>query len=171
MAARWTSTVMPRPAATAPRSKIYTPSFTTDSTKTACLSINGGTSALVQFNQNPGGDFGDFAPAGADIQSAFGCCGSIFTYTTASPEYVMMEAIGWDPFTATSVPEPASLLLLGTGLFRDTGVAPPIRQVELRVKFCWPVTSLTRRNGAVEQSREGNRIGEASFVPRRAATC
>jgi hypothetical protein len=100
-------------------------SFTTSTKATSYFSIDGGATQIVQFNQNgngfPGGDYGDFAPPGGGsgqlIQNAFNFFGQDEAYTTSSPEYTMMEAIGWDPVTRTrQVPEPSTLILLGTGL-------------------------------------------------------
>jgi hypothetical protein len=107
------------------------PSYTNSSTVNSCLSINGGATDLVYFNQNSGGDFGDFAGNMADgstgsqfqcglvggagsgqlIQNAFNCMGPDEAYTSASPEFIMEAAIGWDP-----IPEPGTLALFGTSL-------------------------------------------------------
>jgi hypothetical protein len=97
-----------------------TPSYST-TTAASYFSINGGVTSIVSFNQNvpgstcTGGDFGDFAPpgtgAGQLIQNACNSTGADAAYTAASPEYVMEQAIGWDP-----VPEPGTLALLGTSL-------------------------------------------------------
>lgn len=87
------------------------PSFSTSGGATAYLSVDGGNTNIVGFNQNSGGDFGDFSNSG-DVQSAFGTPGIVPAYTTASPEYEMMQAIGYDG----AVPEPASLAVLGAGL-------------------------------------------------------
>lgn len=95
-----------------------TPGFSTLSTATAYLSINGGATRLVSFNQDSGGDYGDFAPsgtgAGQRIQNAFNSTGQDATYTTSSPEFTMLEAIGWDGVLAT--PEPGTIVLVGVGL-------------------------------------------------------
>lgn len=105
-----------------------TPSFSTSSGATSYFSINGGSSNIVYFNQNLGGDMADFAGDPADghahscglvdgvgsgqlIQNAFNCTGPDEAYTYASPEATMEEAIGWDP-----IPEPGTLALLGTSL-------------------------------------------------------
>jgi hypothetical protein len=88
-----------------------TPSFSTSPSATAYLSINGGTTSLVAFNQDLDGDMADFAPncgtgggIGQLIQNAFNCPGPDERYTVNSPEFIMLESIGWDP-----VPEPFSL--------------------------------------------------------------
>jgi hypothetical protein len=101
------------------------PSFTTSTSATSYFSIDGGATQIEQFNQNgngfSGGDYGDFAPPGGGsgqlIQNAFNYYGQDEAYTTSSPEYTMMEAIGWDPATAAApTPEPGTLILVGAGL-------------------------------------------------------
>ena len=86
-----------------------TPSFTTSGTASAYLSIDGGLTNIVDFNQNSRGDYGDFAPPGTGpgqlIQNAFNNTGQDEAYTTSSPEFLMEEAIGWDPNPQVVVPE------------------------------------------------------------------
>ena len=89
----------------------HTPSFSTSSSATAYFSVDGGKTSIVGFNQNSGGDYGDFASSNGCpdyVQDAYTCPGQIANETVSSPEYQMMEALGWDP-----IPEPASLALLG----------------------------------------------------------
>jgi PEP-CTERM motif len=91
------------------------PSFSTSSAASAFFSINGGKTKIVAFNQDSSGDFGDFAPPGTGtgqlIQNAFNSTGQDEAYTSLSPEYTMMEAIGYDGL----VPEPSTwaMMLLG----------------------------------------------------------
>jgi hypothetical protein len=99
-----------------------TPSFTTSASATPYLSVDGGVTSIVSFNQNSNGDFGDFVPdcgtgggTGELIQNAFNCTGQDEAYTSSSPEFQMLESIGWNP-SAAAVPEPSTLILLGTGL-------------------------------------------------------
>jgi hypothetical protein len=100
------------------------PSFSTSVTARAYFSIDGGTTDIVGFNQNSNGDFGDWGPnvtacnpsgfGGPDalIQDAFNCNNQQREdYTSASPEYTMELAIGYDP-----VPEPGTLALLSVSL-------------------------------------------------------
>ncbi|HEY8287900.1 MAG TPA: NF038122 family metalloprotease [Acetobacteraceae bacterium] len=87
-----------------------TPSYTTCSSASSYLSVDGGLTSIVSFNQNAGGDFGDFAD-GADVQSAFTNPNQTADISPSTPEYQMLEAIGYDP-----VPEPGSLALIGTAL-------------------------------------------------------
>jgi hypothetical protein len=90
------------------------PSFSSCNGTSAYLSVNGGATSLIAFNTNPNaGDLADFGPDGY-IQSADASQGIVPSYTTASPEFVMMESIGYAGATAT--PEPMSLALMGTGL-------------------------------------------------------
>lgn len=94
-----------------------TPSHTTSTSAVACYSINGGKTGLVQMNQAGGGsDYGDFVtPSGTPyIQDAF-YTGTTNVYSTASPEFTMMESIGYDP-----VPEPSTLALF-TGALAGLG--------------------------------------------------
>jgi len=95
-----------------------TPSFTTSSSASPYLSINVGLTPVVSFNQNSNGDYGDFAPpgggAGQLIQNAFNSTGQDEAYTSSSPEFEMLESIGWDPSAAASAtPEPETWALLG----------------------------------------------------------
>jgi hypothetical protein len=108
------------------------PSFTTSATATAYLSVNGGVSAIAAFNQNRSGDYADFGPTvvcpndpaalGGPVgivQAAFSCPNTNSSITTSSPEFKMLEAIGYDP-VVSAVPEPGLLAcsLVGVlGLF------------------------------------------------------
>jgi hypothetical protein len=77
------------------------PSFTTSATATSYLSIDGGNTSIVAFNQNSSGDYGDFAPpgtgAGQLVQNAFNAKGQDNVYTSATPEGVMEASVGWNP--------------------------------------------------------------------------
>jgi len=96
------------------------PSFTTSGTATSYLSIDGGVTNVVDFNQNSRGDYGDFAPPGAGagqlIQNAFNGTGEDEAYTISSPEFLMEEAIGWASTAQVAAPEPGTLVLFGTSL-------------------------------------------------------
>jgi len=84
-------------------------SFSTSITATSYFSVDGGATSIVSFNQDSRGDFGDFAGAGQLIQNAFNGPGQFEAYTTSSPEFAMMESIGWNPL---AVPGP----IAGAGL-------------------------------------------------------
>jgi hypothetical protein len=102
-----------------------TPSFSTSETAGAYLSVNGGATEIVGFNNFSQGDYGDFGPntdscggggfggpAGL-IQDAFSCNNETAEkFTPASPEYAMLESIGYDP---TVVPEASTWLMLLVG--------------------------------------------------------
>lgn len=88
-----------------------TPSFSSCNGTFAYLSVDGGNTNIVDFNDNPNGDLADFGPNG-DVQSADATPGIVPLYNTTTPEFAMMEAIGYGDV----IPEPASLALLGSGL-------------------------------------------------------
>jgi hypothetical protein len=113
-----------------------TPIFdaTSENNPISYLSVDGGNSNVVYFNQNQNGDMADFAGNIADgaanqcgtvgaggtggelIQNAFNCTGPDEPYTSAAPEFTMEESIGWDPTSSAAIPEPGTLALLGTSL-------------------------------------------------------
>jgi hypothetical protein len=95
-------------------------SWTASSSAVSCYSIDGGKTEFAQFNQSGGGtDYGDFAKPVPAIQDATES-GTPPPYTMASPEFEMMESIGY------YVPEPATIglfvtALSGLGWFRWRG--------------------------------------------------
>jgi hypothetical protein len=89
-----------------------TKSFTTSGSATSYLSVNGGTTSTVCFNQNSSYDMGDFCTDN-NVQSAVADTGIAPSYNQFSPEFTMMESIGYD---GVAVPEPGSLALLGFGI-------------------------------------------------------
>jgi hypothetical protein len=117
-----------------------TPSFSTSETSGAYLSVDGGATEIVGFNNFPQGDYGDFGPnidscAGGGfggpaglIQDAFSCNSETAEkFTSVSPEYSMLESIGYDP---TVVPEASTWLMLLVG-FGGLGFAGYRRVREL----------------------------------------
>ena len=110
-------------------SAAYKPSFTTSSTATAYFSVDGGVTDIVGFNQYSSGDYGDFGPtrtacAGGGyggpsglIQDAFSCNNQTGeAFTSASPEYKMLEALGYnDP--PPGAPEPSTWGMTIGGFF------------------------------------------------------
>jgi hypothetical protein len=65
------------------------------------FSINGGTTNIVNFNQNPTFEFGDWKSAACPqarpfVQNASGCPGQFSDVTTTSPEGVNLDVIGYD---------------------------------------------------------------------------
>jgi hypothetical protein len=92
------------------------PSFTTSGSATSYFSFDGGTTKLVAFNQNSAADYGDFSPPGTDagqlIQNALNTTGQDEAYTPSSPEFAMMESIGYN---GSIVPEPSTWIMLLLG--------------------------------------------------------
>ena len=71
------------------------------SSGTRFFSINGGVTNLVNFNQNPPADFGDWRSAACPqahpyVQNAFVCPGQYSDVTTMSPEGINLDVIGYD---------------------------------------------------------------------------
>jgi hypothetical protein len=68
---------------------------------TRYFSIDGGITDLVNFNQGPTGDFGDWLSEACpqphpDVQNAFGCTGQSSDVTATSPEGIALDVIGYD---------------------------------------------------------------------------
>jgi hypothetical protein len=89
-----------------------TPSF--NRPDAAYLSVDGGATAIAQFNNGPNGDTGDFTISPCLIQSWQVCTGPLdfngVAYNVGSISYQMEESVGWNPTAA--VPGP----VVGAGL-------------------------------------------------------
>lgn len=107
-----------------------TPSFSTSSVNssgnplTSYLSVDGGTTSIIGFNQNGSNDYADFS-TNTNVQSAASNPGIVAPYNNSSPEVAMMASLGYNAtFTGVysaasgtvSTPEPASLAVLLAGL-------------------------------------------------------
>ncbi len=71
------------------------------------FSINGGTTRIVDFNQQSNGDRGDWVSPSCPqphpyVQNAFLCQGQSSDVTATSPEGINLDVIGYDPKTATT---------------------------------------------------------------------
>jgi hypothetical protein len=71
------------------------------SSGTRYFSINGGVTNLVNFNQNPPGDFGDWLSTACPhphpyVQNALGCMGQSSDISATSPEGINLDVIGYD---------------------------------------------------------------------------
>ncbi|PYJ20753.1 MAG: hypothetical protein DME99_09265, partial [Verrucomicrobia bacterium] len=76
------------------------------STGTRYFSINGGSTNIVNFNQDPSGDFGDWSSTDCPqahpyVQNAFGCAGQSSDVSDRSPEGINLDVIGYDLNRAT----------------------------------------------------------------------
>jgi hypothetical protein len=71
--------------------------------KSAYFSVNGGVTNLDNFNNNPSGDYGDWAAsAGNDAYLAFTSSGTVDTVSPADLQ--LMEVLGYTPASSTSAP-------------------------------------------------------------------
>jgi hypothetical protein len=87
------------------------------------FSINSGNTNIVAFNQDRGGDLGDWLSASCPqanpyVQNAFGCMGQVSDVTANSPEGISLDVIGYD---LVSPPPPGQLGNISTRAFVQTG--------------------------------------------------
>ena len=73
----------------------------TTSSGTRYFSIDGGVTNIVNFNQDPSGDFGDWLSqdcpqANPYVQNAFACTGQFSDIAASSPEGINLDVIGYD---------------------------------------------------------------------------
>jgi hypothetical protein len=92
------------------------------------FSIDGGNTNVVNFSQNPDGDFGDWLSAACPqltpyVQNAFGCKGQSADIAASSPEGINLDVIGYDLGAAgpTPTPGPTTLGNVSTRLRVETG--------------------------------------------------
>ncbi|HEY6154374.1 MAG TPA: NF038122 family metalloprotease, partial [Candidatus Udaeobacter sp.] len=76
---------------------------------TRYFSINSGSTHVINFNQNPNGDFGDWwsgacPQAHPYVQNAFGCAGQFSDVTATTPEGINLDVIGYDLRSVTGPP-------------------------------------------------------------------
>jgi uncharacterized protein (TIGR03437 family) len=102
-----------------------------DVTATSYLSIDGGVTSLAAFNQNPGGDRGDWLSPPCPVQAmqplvqyAFTCAGNIAEMGQLSPEAIALDAIGYDLAVPVSIPP----TILTNGVVPVFSTIPTIQQ-------------------------------------------
>jgi hypothetical protein len=76
-------------------------SLTASPTAAPYFSIDGGTTDINRFNQNPNGDYGDWFSVGCPnpkplVQLAFSCPEQISDVSATSPEGIALDVIGYD---------------------------------------------------------------------------
>jgi len=72
------------------------------------FSINGGSTNIVNFNQNSAGDFGDWQSppcpqANQFVQNAFACAGQFSDITATSPEGISLDVIGYNLVNSANI--------------------------------------------------------------------
>jgi hypothetical protein len=86
-------------------------SYTTSSGALSFFSLDG-TTQLARFNQNGGGDYGDWFSIGSPkVQDAFGTAGAT---PNMGVEFRALDVIGYN-LAQDAVPEPATCTMLGIG--------------------------------------------------------
>ncbi len=95
------------------------------SSGTRYFSINGGTTNIVGFNQNPSGDFGDWLSTACPqvhpyVQNAFSCTGQSSDVTASSPEGINLDVIGYNLANAPT-PTPTSIARAAVADFNGDG--------------------------------------------------
>src|SRR5205823_3237856 len=93
---------------------------------TRYFSIDNGNTNIVDFNQDPGGDFGDWLSESCPqshpyVQNAFLCKGQVSDVTPTSPEGINLDVIGYDLTAAILPPGPTVLGNISTRGLVQTG--------------------------------------------------
>lgn len=131
------------------------------SSGTRYFSINGGLANIVNFNQNPNGDFGDWFSSACPqahpyVQNAFGCTGQSSDVTATSPEGINLDVIGYDLVSPTGPPvvttNPATNVTTVSAILHGT-VNP--RGLSTTVRFQWGRTTSYGHTTA-NQTKTGN---------------
>jgi len=91
------------------------------------FSIDGGSTDIVGFNQDPSGDFGDWLSGGCPqgtpyVQNAFGCADQASDVTPTSPEGINLDVIGYD--LVTTGPSTTTTTNVGIATTTSTTTAP-----------------------------------------------
>jgi hypothetical protein len=103
------------------------------------FSIDGGTTSIVGFNQDPNGDFGDWLSGPCPqttpyVQNAFSCANQASDVTPTSPEGVNLDVVGYDLLTGTPTTTNSTTTTPTTSTTSTT--TPPCRA--LQVSCCPP---------------------------------
>ena len=90
------------------------------------FSINNGNTIIVNFSQDPMGDFGDWLSASCPqlhpyVQNAFGCPGQYSDVTATSPEGINLDVVGYDLAPALLPPGASVLANISTRGLVETG--------------------------------------------------
>ena len=96
------------------------------SSGTRYFSINSGHTNIVNFNQNPNGDFGDWLSAACPqahpyVQNAFSCAGQSSDISATSPEGINLDVIGYDLANNAPTPTPTPTARAAVADFNGDG--------------------------------------------------
>jgi hypothetical protein len=91
------------------------------SSGTRYFSIDGGNTNIVNFNQDPSGDFGDWLNTGCLplVQVAFACTGQSSDVASTSPEGINLDVIGYD---LVALPAPPPVVNAGVSTGRASNI-------------------------------------------------
>jgi hypothetical protein len=125
------------------------------SSGTRYFSIDGGYTYIVNFNQDPNGDFGDWSSEACPqthpyVQNAFSCSGQSSDVTAQSPEAINLDVIGYDftPVTRTVTNSNDS----GPGSLRQA-VSAASDGLDV-IQFAPGVTNITLTSGELDISAD-----------------
>jgi len=139
-------------------SGLHAPSFKTSSAVSSYFSVDGGKTRIVGFNQYAQGDFGDFGPTSYGcpgggyggppglIQDAFSCPNQTGeAFTSSSPEYKMLEALGYDPVTSALLALGGPCCSAGSGGQSSAPVPEASTWAMMLAGFAWLAAAALRR--------------------------
>ena len=144
---------------------------------TRYFSMNGGVTNIVNFNQNPDGDLGDWFSEQCPqthpyVQNAFGCPGQYSDISATSPEGINLDVIGYDlaqtsqtilsNISTRSFVETGEHVMIGGFIVQGSGpkrviiraLGPELTQFGINDALANPRLELHNGNGAIIGSND-----------------
>jgi hypothetical protein len=140
---------------------------------TRYFSIDGGITNIVNFNQGPTGDFGDWLSEACPqahpyVQNAFGCTGQSSDVTATSPEAIALDVIGYDLVGAGAgtlagalVTAPQSSVGAGSAIYPTSNYAQSARSTPIATEMPQS-THLQTTYGSSRQAGQTTELGGAT---------